>query len=447
MPSRTFHHKTRHGCVGCKQRRKKCDLQRPRCGPCTKRRDLCTYDWMLTDEGEVRSLVAVPPHFSPRPALNAIDDSVMAILKLRIPLVEMTDIELIYHFQYSFGSEFDTLPTLRPVRRLNLLREAPKYPFLLHGLLAASALHLQTQATTRHRRSFYKRRTLIHNQVALSYYKASLCVIDERTCHSIFAFSVLLAGLEFNLQQQSRECFQSTRDVSVQRICGVFDLLQGVVAVVNSSRAWIQECQIDLSMTPFLLPAQGLAEDISGCVILDSLINNIKTIYVGTGDPNFPEDSMAIRTAVSELHIVYGSWGQRSPGNLMAIISWPARVGKRFVSMLKRHHPAALVVLAYYGLAICPLDSLWWLNGIGARLIKSVADLMKTSSSVEWQNLVAWPVIRSKYNHHLYKTTASTASSTPHSCPVPSALIHYAHYARTCTTPPSPYNTSIILDR
>ena len=319
----------------------------------------------------------------------------VAILKLRLPLVDMSDVGLIYHFQSSTEPDFDTLPMLRPVRRLNLSREAPKYPFLLHGLLAASALHLQTRALDRRGRLFYKKKTLLHHQLALSYYKASLRSIDERTCHAIFAFSVVLAGLEFNLQQDCREGSQSNQDMSLGKICDIFDLLQGVAAVAETSYTWIQVCQIDISALPFLSYGHGQTENdqVNSHPILGDLSNEINRVLLATGEPHVSFVSTVVRSAVKELEKVYQSMEEPSPRDVMAIISWPARVGKGYISMVRDRHPAALMVLAYYGLAICPLDHLWWLNGIGGRLVKSVADLSRASCSRDWQALVAWPVM------------------------------------------------------
>jgi len=47
MPTRTSHNKNRHGCLTCKQRRKKCDLQKPVCSICHRLRLRWFYPDML----------------------------------------------------------------------------------------------------------------------------------------------------------------------------------------------------------------------------------------------------------------------------------------------------------------------------------------------------------------------------------------------------------------
>ena len=56
-----------------------------------------------------------------------------------------------------------------------------------------------------------------------------------------------------------------------------------------------------------------------------------------------------------------------------ATIVWPFFVGLDFIRLLKENNSIALVVLGFYGIALHSFRSIWWLYGLGARLVQVVS--------------------------------------------------------------------------
>ena len=97
MPSRAFHHKGRHGCTNCKERRKRCDQIKPTCGRCARRGNSCTYskDSSTTTLSQSSNPLILPR--TPSEPWNALNPLFQAVMSAQVRHVEMDDLEMIHH--------------------------------------------------------------------------------------------------------------------------------------------------------------------------------------------------------------------------------------------------------------------------------------------------------------------------------------------------------------
>ena len=399
MPSRNFHNKNRHGCTACKAGKKKCDEQRPKCGRCTRLRTQCTFDQAILQTARRPTPHPVPLVQPVGTAWSALDPLVQEILLLNIPNIDLSDVEVIHHAKFNDVPTFDTLPGLRPVRQLDFKAKAPESPYLLYGTLAASALYLHTQSVTTSPQSrSYREKSISHFQLALASYRSHLSTIDERTCHSIFAFSVILAGLGFGLQRPSSTEQDLDATARLDGIISTFDLLLGAVAVAKESTEWVEES----AREPLLLPIRQSLHSVDGRVpveadaILSSLPLRLQAAERSTRSTEttsvHPDTGVIYESALAELLNAYRCIGRAGPENVLGVFGWPAFVDKSYLQILKNRNNAALVILAHYGVALHALDHIWWLNGIGSALVNSVVAQVAASAGVEWRELLQWPI-------------------------------------------------------
>lgn len=402
MPSRAFHHKDRHGCINCKEGRKRCDQLKPTCGRCARRRSRCTYskDSSTTNPSHSSNPVILPR--TPSTPWNALNPLFQAVMCAQVRHVEMNDLELIHHCSVTDSAAFTTIPGLFPVLRINIAEKAPNYPYLLHGILAVSALHLKSTTANipESNRLFYARKAEIHRQMALSSYISTLNSINHKTCHSVFAFSAILAGLGFGFMSWSEQDGHADADTYIDNIVSIFDLLLGAVAVANAASAWIEKCRSE----PLVLPIRATLQRVDSRIevevqhALENLIPGIQGAQVTEieRDTQFANIDIEViySSAIPELHNAFRCLGRTEPDKFIGVIGWPAFVKNSYVSLLKQRHPAALVVLAYYGVTLHALDHAWWLRGVGSNLVKSVAAIVGTRHGTEWQDLLQWPLNR-----------------------------------------------------
>ena len=326
--------------------------------------------------------------------------SIRAVTSLRMPNMRADDLELLYHYSDATSETFNTMPGIAGLKTFNVAQKVPEYPYLLHGLLAVSALHLQSTAadTTKHKRRIYAERATAHQQLALSSYISHLNSITDKTCHSIFMFSIVLTGINFASFHSQGPDEALNADAYLDRTISIFDLLLGAVAVANKASVWIPKFRSG----PLLIPIEaGMHREVGSVdsevqIALHELKSGLDlacTLELER-NPEFAHIDISVvsNSVLPELHNLFRCLTRPEPDNFRAVIGWPAFVDKSYVGLLKQCHPAALVVLAYYGCALHALDNAWWLHGVGFGLVKSVAAIIRAKHEQEWQDLLRWPL-------------------------------------------------------
>ncbi|EAL89294.1 Zn(II)2Cys6 transcription factor domain-containing protein [Aspergillus fumigatus Af293] len=133
MPSRRSHSKSHHGCTQCKGRQIKCDEVRPICGSCRRKQLPCNFQ-------------SFAPQTSPQPSIAD------AILGHRDSFVlPLLDLELLHHWHTVTGNYLADAKPLQDVIPTVMPQEGLANPFLMHSILAVSALHRAHSAPLSHR--------------------------------------------------------------------------------------------------------------------------------------------------------------------------------------------------------------------------------------------------------------------------------------------------------
>ncbi|KAH8823591.1 hypothetical protein DL96DRAFT_1819270 [Flagelloscypha sp. PMI_526] len=133
--TKQFHEKTRTGCKTCRKRRVKCDESNfPSCQNCIDRGIYCS--WLADDARGLQTQDLVP--WNEEPTIEPI---------INVDGLSDYDLELLHHFTTSTATSlFDVhsfeSPNILGIYQRNAPRLALKHPFLMHALLALSALHL-----------------------------------------------------------------------------------------------------------------------------------------------------------------------------------------------------------------------------------------------------------------------------------------------------------------
>lgn len=76
------------------------------------------------------------------------------------------------------------------------------------------------------------------------------------------------------------------------------------------------------------------------------------------------------------------------PARLGAVIGWPVFTDRRFLDLLRHNDPLALIVLAYYGRALHAFSGIWWIHGLGQRLVQAVSQIL----GADYRPLLNWPL-------------------------------------------------------
>lgn len=237
---------------------------------------------------------------------------------------------------------------------------AAEFPFLLHGILACSALHLAHCDPKN--RSQYVVQAMRHQAHALPSFRWTILHVDPENGHAVLAFAFFLVVCSLSLDHDDERLFLTT-DGSESRpsihwihflrngcsmLCPIWpELISGPLAPLAD--LW----RDDLDVSP--LPTDPL------------LVTLLSAVPSGHGDPmhcwsdseieiyNDSAAKLADAFAFAERHgYAITIWD--------ALNAWAMRVTPEYLCLLQRNHPGALLLLAYYSLLLRPLQTNWFLH-------------------------------------------------------------------------------------
>ncbi|KAE9374165.1 hypothetical protein N431DRAFT_464452 [Stipitochalara longipes BDJ] len=374
MP-RAAHRKSRHGCSNCKQRRVKCDEQKPSCERCISRDITCTYHpsttLIWTASKSVPSNGSTPPS-TPSQSRNQNQSSTESSSTSRstpststheanpAPL-NLEGIALIIHW---FTTTVHTVvatsgPNASALElcQTMVLDQAMKHDFLLHGLLALSALHLaDTQSTSTEKERYTQLATAHHNQ-GLAMYHGILDDVNEANYAASIAFSSLTAMFAFGLYRPGQE----VGDEVIDDLCRIFLLAKGWGVVVGV-----------LDPTADLVGSRGEADSDSFDEETEKAFSRLQELNRTCSKE---EDIEVYTLAIESLKSVFNEMAGVEKGSDPHVsMAWMAVMPEKCVRLLKEKQCLALLLLAYYCVVLERAPKVWWLRGWSTGLLQVVRE-------------------------------------------------------------------------
>ncbi|KAL6415874.1 hypothetical protein AUP68_00080 [Ilyonectria robusta] len=386
--SRRPHKKSKNGCLECKRRHIKCDERQPICANCGASEMRCSYlsrdsPYIVPAFSKGHSNIASSSTISagpPTPASTSAStprpEQIISNPQTPDPYsVNAIHFEL---FNNLFSQEFlqvenSVHPDIIPIRIYT--KHALTTPYLMHQMLAVSALHLSTVATKS--RNFYREYATGLQNRALALLNESNPVLEvtPANCIPMFLFSTLAGGQPlcdtFHYQRDDLDGF-------IDQFAHCLSVFRGVIAVIDRCRHLLDETELGC-----ILDAQSImqptGESGSECDILWDLVN-AADITTTTRD--------IYRDLVACLQRVFDA--QRAAGErfrLPAILAWLILTSPDYIEFLRQRQPEALIILAHYAVLLHRGRDLWIIGGGGRFLLESICG----SLGSEWQKWLTFP--------------------------------------------------------
>lgn len=312
------------------------------------------------------------------------------------------DLELMHHFT-AFYSEvmtehFDIMETMW---QHEMPRIAFRSQYVMHGLLGFSALHL---ATIQPERAHLLRASATnHLDQALGLYRQDTGPATAENSDARFTFTWLVALFAFAIPSSVPP---------IDAMIELFSLVRGIEVVLQESLIWIIQGPFAPILTRAFVESKGLSNDGSAlsmafafqpstsqsngadCALNENLpegmdfgLNHLD--YMIGMQNMVPEERRTCVLVLRELKQLYAEMlsSQASCGMSM-VMCFPKQDPSHFSLLLKRRVPQALIILAYYTVLLDLLDSRWWINGWGRRVLSDVVG----SLGDEWKSWIDWPV-------------------------------------------------------
>ncbi|KAF2466319.1 uncharacterized protein BDR25DRAFT_77429 [Lindgomyces ingoldianus] len=426
---RRAHPKTKYGCSTCKKRRIKCDERRPSCENCTKRGLDCGYYILQpsvcvsacpfsTQEDKSPFKVHVfaqnseSPSLSPPPSIspNIVTDIFPDCPDAFRPRCQ----ELLHHFTTTTSTTLATDYPAQECWRSAVLQLARAHPFLLHGILASSALHLSRSLELYNEKETYLKIAARQMNIGLSQYRPVLENVTEDNAEALFSFCALTSFFTWvtaaddckellsSLRTGGLDWFQQDGVVGKLRAT-VIKLLRAVRgALVILTPCWARVSSGILSPIinrdwwpnpPRLVTPQAIEED--------GKLHAIEKMWVKPGRKyEYSFDALAsslrqlreVFALVSHLTVNTSIVGDKMPtGTLIdraAIFVWPTRISTEFISLLEQRQPESWVILAHFAILPGRIQGVWWVNCMASHII-AVAALVLGREKLD---LIEWPM-------------------------------------------------------
>jgi hypothetical protein len=259
-------------------------------------------------------------------------------------------------------------------------RLAFRYRFLLHGILAFSAMHRRYLCDDQPERDVLLTAARYHQQQALTLYIPLLQSIDDNNCHALFAFSVILT-LTFYAMLQDAEA--DATEPLIGRFNEAFDSVIGATAVAHQALDRLKEGEFGVIMSPLEPTVNSLSGfDPATRDALEALLTCAERVCEAHQQQDDPSASEALITRRNAyFSAIFGLASTLTPipegRNRGVILAWPVMCQPEFLAMLKQRDPLAVVILGNYAV---PLHSqlrhrdLFIVDGLGPRLVDAVAD-------------------------------------------------------------------------
>ncbi|KAE8165826.1 C6 zinc finger domain protein [Aspergillus tamarii] len=388
MALRRPHRKSRHGCLECKRRRVKCDETRPVCSNCSKRQTECEYDssssllWANEEPHHTKSVnsrseeppLPEPPHVTANPFDPSAEDDGATHSS---PSLNLGDLELMMQWCNSTYQVLTRNERTDPVWRLRVPEEALSHPFLMHGILALSALHI---ARTRddHRRPEYISAAVAHQNQALAFFRKQLDDINDANAKALFALSSVIVVYTFGFPHspESKDPWACIDDfIQVLVLArGVEQVLRQATPSIRSSD-WEILLRLDTNIASLpqdaLSPLERLRE-LNACC--------------GAQDPTHDTD-IYNKTIDNLTDITAAAYGGLT--SITVAARWAIRLKPKFVNLIRDRSPLALVILAHLCAVLCRHKYDWCIDQWVFKLPRVIWQILDD----RWKPYAQWPMV------------------------------------------------------
>lgn len=367
---------------------RQCDETRPSCARCNRRREECHYKDTIapgyspephSSSGRLRSNT---PQLSagffgesiPSPLEGDQTDSIG-----RLP---NPDLELLHHFTISTSRELSGSRYIQEIWQNTAPQVAFSQPFLMHGILSISALHIA------HLRSAasgnYHNLAMEHYTSALRLLRTTLNDIRSDNAVPAFLLSGLLVCISSAMPQDPPQpvappfCATSP----LQYFFDTFHLQRGIKQILSKSWPWVKDgvlspiLNVDFNDSKIPLPSHD-----------ETALNIIEEHIRAECEP---ETEMGIYTdAVRHIRRCFPLESRSRDGQSL-VFAWPVIVSPEFFNEMVERKPIAIAILCYYGTLMDALKHIWWIGDRGPRLVSATSELL----GPEWETLTNWATVR-----------------------------------------------------
>ncbi|KAH7140008.1 hypothetical protein B0J13DRAFT_558774 [Dactylonectria estremocensis] len=251
---------------------------------------------------------------------------------------------------------------------------AHEHPFLMHTILACSALHLAHASPSQ--RPFFLLQARNHQDMAMPLFRLAIANVSASNCHAVLAFSHLLIVYSFAANSADEPLFFTNPSCPGRgMLCSWLYFVRNGCLLVCEQWDRIETGPLDLLAKSWEMPIPDIQEQTESS-LTDYLLSIIPGNRGRIGHKSWSHSTCEIyRSTAAQLGWAFAA-SQALTGNDFTtwdvIRVWPMVISVEFIELLAQEHPAALILLAHYCLLLERIQPQWYFEGRATMLLDTV---------------------------------------------------------------------------
>ncbi|KAI0835137.1 hypothetical protein F5Y06DRAFT_276801 [Hypoxylon sp. FL0890] len=371
--NRRAHRKSRTGCQRCKERRVKCNEEKPTCFNCKRHGASCVY-------GDAAAFHHGNGGFHPIPGTPTYGSYTSGIA------FEMKDMALLHHWSTSCAATMSTAPWMSQIWQVAIPKIGFQHPYLMHAILAVSALHIAYLAPANRRDLTIDAATHYHE--AIMGFREVIAVINEQNCDAMFATSVINMFYVFAITGRDDDVSEPnlTKELEVLDAKWIH-MVRGCGAILVPAFDFVSRGPLspllEIGDWNTLDPDQDPSEHDGRLLALKEIWGNEQTDQ----ERNAAYDQTLHRLRQT-LHWMDHEAVSGSRISWAGPFIWLHVIPGAYLELLWQRQPPALVLFAYFGALVHRLDGFWWAKGWGRKIVGAVDKFLGSY----WRSRIEWPL-------------------------------------------------------
>jgi len=313
----------------------------------------------------------------------------------------MVDLELIHHYSTKTYMTLSSRLTSHVVWRDTVFAEALRHEFLMHGIMATSALHKATmQPKSSDAYAEYTKVALARQNAALAGYIPAVSKPNPDNGIALFSSSLLLTiwafgskrlpdglkgvKLEFVHSETPPDVLIPLHSPTAEFI-EIITILRGIYAVVRETDTWLQGDIEELLLYPREEDLPPHTADVEEAFDLLAKVIRDACLVLGHEADGASDTQALCYEQVERLRNISRcrsvvEWDGH-------IFSWLVLAPPVFITCLKQGNAMALAIFAHWAAMFRCMDHHWWSSGWPYSLVVDVSSLLDSS----WSAALEWP--------------------------------------------------------
>ncbi|KAK7515552.1 hypothetical protein IWZ03DRAFT_206152 [Phyllosticta citriasiana] len=392
VSSRRSHRKSRLGCANCKRRRIKCDERRPSCTNCVRHAIHC--DFVHSASQASRASVGLSYSTSPSDQLTPTEPSLALGNTPTAPGstpspymgtsttsssaqgpsgLNVAQLELFHNYCTSTAYTLYTLPGLQNFWRVNAPAIGFSYPFVLHGLMAMSAVHLSK--FDQERREYFQRQMDHHWDIAIRAATSALSHVDSENGHALFIFAVIASFVALARGPRRGDYLI----FGEKGMCEYRVLLHTIRLIVETAKLELMHGVL----APVVCPGNHRVGQVPERESIPDDSEHLKDLRLLMQEVEVrkdPEHLLYQRTAASlwvSYSLVFDIERPDGQVPMHGVFVWLFRLSEAFMDLVQQRKPVALVIFAHFCPLLNELQARWWVKGWVYHLMSGIYESLE----------------------------------------------------------------------